>query len=43
MAIIKENTMFERITGAKCDSCGDNMPVDRFTGQLPEHIEQADA
>ena len=38
MAIIKENTIFERITGAKCDSCGGNMPVDRFSGQLPEHM-----
>ena len=38
MAIIKENTIFERITGAKCDSCDDNIPVDRFSGQLPEHM-----
>jgi hypothetical protein len=38
MAIIKEDTMFERILGAKCDSCGEDMPVDRYSGMLPEHM-----
>jgi hypothetical protein len=38
MAIIKENTMFERILGAKCDSCGEDMPLDRVMGTLPEHM-----
>ena len=38
MPITKTNTMFERITGAKCDCCDEEMKVDRYTGELPEHM-----
>ena len=38
MPIEKSKEMFERITGAKCDCCGEDMPVNRFNGTLPEHM-----
>jgi hypothetical protein len=35
--IHKTDTMFEKITGATCDCCGDKIKVN-YNGDLPDHL-----